>query len=117
MEIQVKNPFSLFGGKISFRFDILAWVETCRLNNLEFWELEKLNEQELMLSLIYTSYLSACMYRFKRPKYSFKYIIKVYKHYYVNDYKVIDSWKQAILRSKILGKTAEEWSAEGEKKK
>jgi hypothetical protein len=117
MIVKVRNPFSLLRRKLTFRFNNLAWINMCELNGREFWELGDMPEEHIALSWIYGAYLSACANEFKRPRYDFNYINRVYRWYYVNDYKVIAEWKQAIQKSKLMGRSIEEWEEVGSEKK
>ena len=117
MEVQIRNPFSLLGRKLLLRFDMFAWEKMCHLNGKEFHELGDLNEQQLMLSWLYAAYLSGCASKYTKPKHDFRYIVRVYRWYYVNDHKVIAQLIEMIEQSKLMGKTVAEWKSEGEKKK
>jgi len=109
VEVKIRNPFSLLRRKLLFRFDVWAWFKMAELNGREIHQLDDLNEQQLVLSWIYAAYLRACMERYDRPRYDFNYILKVYRYYYVHDARVIDELKAAIMQSRLMGKSVEEW--------
>jgi hypothetical protein len=82
------------------------------LNGREIHQLDDLNEQQLVLSWIYAAYISGCAAHYQKPRYDFSYIVKVYRYYYVHDARVIDELKSAIMNSRLMGKSVEEWYVE-----
>jgi len=117
MIAKLKNPFSLWRRSIEFRFDNYSWIQMCELSGVEFDEMEKLNETQLVMSWMYGAYLSGCSNAYRKPKYNFNYIARVYRWYYVNNPKALEVLKDAMLKSKLLGKTVAEWGQVNEKKK
>lgn len=117
MIVRIKNPFSFLRRKwITMRFDMIAWFKVCEINGIEFDQLGELHEQHLFVSLMFSGYWSHQAHVDGRQKHDFGYISKVYKWYYVNDYKALAKVSEAIEKSKIMGKTLEEWKG-AEKKK
>lgn len=112
MQVTLKNPISLFGRKIKFRFDNYAWIVMCEVNSIEFHQISELQERVLLITLIYGAYVSDCRYNAKREKYSLKHMYEVFKRLPQKD---VDELKMAIYNSRLLGKTMLEWAEEGEK--
>jgi hypothetical protein len=112
MQVILKNPLSLFGRNIRFRFDNYAWIVMCEVNNIEFHQIQELQERVLLITLIYGAYVSDCRYNAKREKYTLKDMYEIFKKLSQEN---IDELKLAIYNSRLLGKTMAEWADEGEK--
>ena len=116
MRVTIKNPLSRFGRRLSFRFDNYAWILMCEVNGIELHEIGKLDEKVLLVTLIYTAYISDCRFRAKRERYTLDDIYKMLKRLTVDE---VDQLKIAIANSRLLGKTMLEWADEsgGDEKK
>lgn len=116
MIVSVKNPLSVFGRRIEFRFDNYAWILMCEVNKIELHEIGKLDEKVLLVTLIYAAYVSDCRFRAKKEVYTLDNIYTVFKKLTVEE---VDNLKIAIANSRLLGKTMLEWADEdgGDEKK
>jgi hypothetical protein len=110
MIVSVKNPLSVFGRRIEFRFDNYAWILMCEVNKIELHQIGELDEKLLLVTLIYAAYVSDCRYRAKRERYTLDDIYKLFKRLSVDE---LDQLKIAIANSRLLGKTMLEWADEG----
>ena len=114
MEVTLKNPLSLFGRSIGFRFDNYAWMVMCEINNIEFHEIQNLHEHTLLVTLVYGAYVSYCREKAKKEKYDLKGFYELWKKL---TQEQIEELKRAIVDSRLLGKTMREWAGEEEEKK
>jgi len=117
MIVSVKNPFSLIGRKLTFRFDIWAWFKTCELSGIEIHEMDKLTADQKALAWLYAAYLSHCANTYKKPKHGYKFFDRYYRHLYVNDYKTLQLLTKTMVQTQFMGKSLEEHAADDEKKK
>jgi hypothetical protein len=86
----------------------------CEVNKIELHQIGDIQEKVLLVTLIYSAYVSDCRYRAKRERYTLDDIYNVFKKLTVEE---VDQLKIAIANSRLLGKTMLEWADEGEKKK
>ncbi len=115
--IEIRNPFSLFLKKIPLRFDTLAYFKMFELNGIDISEADTLPKEQLQVTWIYAAYLSACSHRYKKPRKSYEFFVKLYRWYYVNDIKALEYIISTMLSSRIMGKSMTEWSDAGDEKK
>ena len=116
MIVELRYPFG-FRPKVKFRFDNYSWLKVCEILGIEFHEMEKLKDVQLIPVWMYAAYLSERSYRYKKPLYGYTHIEKMYRWYYVNDIETLQEMQNAMMTTKILGKTMQEWGNAGEKKK
>ena len=116
MEVTLKNPLSLFGRSIGFRFDNYAWIMMCEVNGIEFHQIGELQEDVMLVTLCYGAYVSNCRFNARKENLTLDAFYKLYKKFTLLQ---VDELKMAIYKSKLLGKTMQEWAevAETEKKK
>ena len=116
MEVILINPLSLFGRSIGFRFDNYAWIMMCEVNGIEFHQIGELQEDVMLVTLCYGAYVSNCRFNALKEKLTLDAFYKLYKKFTLLQ---VDELKMAIYKSKLLGKTMQEWAevAETEKKK
>lgn len=88
----------------------------CELLGVDFDQIDKLNQAQLVTAWMYAAYLSHQSYRRKKARYSFLYIERVYYHYYVYDHKTLQMLVDAMMKSKVMGRSVEKWAG-AEKKK
>jgi len=109
----IKNPIGW--GTITFRFDTYAWITMCEVNKVdELHEIAKLDERMLFITLLFAAHVSHCRYSIKRERYNLE---DIYKMYMKMQQQTIDELKVAIYKSKVLGKSLEEWAGDGAEKK
>ena len=114
MEVTLKNPLSLFGRSIGFRFDNYAWIVMCEVNGIEFHQIAELQEDALLVTLCYGAYVSNCRFNARKEKLSLDAFYKLYKKLTLSQ---VDELKLAIYQSRLLGKTMAEWAEVTEEKK
>lgn len=66
IEISFKMPLAArgirryFKRKVTFRFDMFAWLLACEARGLQIWELTKMDQTEMTYALIYGAAASSC---------------------------------------------------------
>ena len=95
------------------RFDVYAWILMCDINKIDFFQISTLPENKMLFTLMFAAYVSNCRAEAKRERYDLIQFNEIWSRLRVAE---VDKIKAAILKSQILGKTIDEWGAEGEKK-
>ena len=60
-----------FKTKVTFRFDMLAWLKCCEVNGVEIWQINELQQEELLHGVCYGAAVSSCMLEYKRPFFNY----------------------------------------------
>lgn len=104
-EINVKR-------EIGFRFDMLSWWKVCDINNIEIDEMANI-EEAIGRDMAFASHFSYCIKHGEPIKYSLEEGQRWALEMSSRDAK---EFIKAMLNSKILGKTTEQWGKESKKK-
>jgi hypothetical protein len=120
MIVELKNKISRWPGasRIRLRFDNYAWITACEVLNIELHQLNQVDERKLLIAVMFGAYVSNCRANAQREKYNLKDIYTMFARLTVAE---LDNLKEAMLKSRVLGKTLLEWagneSATEQKKK
>lgn len=114
MIVTVPNPVSWLRPTITLRFDTYSWFTMCEVNGIEFHQIGDLPESKLMITLMFGAYVSQCRATARLERYGIKEFYNIWLKLRMQD---VEKIKAAIIKSRVLGKSIEEWKGEGEKKK
>lgn len=78
MEITFKLPRDKRGWRkyfktnVTFRFDMLAWLECCQARGVEIWQISELQQDELLIGVCYGAAISSCKLNYTRPFFTYE---------------------------------------------
>lgn len=86
MEISFRLPRAARGWRkylkttVTFRFDMLAWLECCQARGIEIWQINELQQDELLFGVCYGAAVSSCKLNYTRPFFDYELV----RHWLLN---------------------------------
>ena len=100
--------------KVGFNFDMYAWMCVCKYNDIEIFELSKIDKEKIFGDYLYGAYESYCTHNRKRVKYDMAQLEVILDKM---TKKQADELSRAVLDSKFMGKSVNDYGGDQKKKK
>ena len=98
--------------EVDFLFNIGTIEAACDRLGIEFWQMAEHDSYDFTLALLYEGYLTACRFKFVKPKYTFAHAV-----IWLENMSRAESQVFAKYMAELMGKVQKEISGKGEKKK
>lgn len=76
---KLRLPFRKMGltveRDVDFLFNIASLESACERLGIEFYQMSEVPQQDFILAVLFEGYLTACRYKYKKPKYNFAHAV------------------------------------------